>query len=361
MAPRYVPVSDTEVIATNFARRNSGGTTAVIQLVPEQAKTLKIAVLGQLLTDKVPRLRLRLRDLPALWRRPKARPFRIYHCRRNNEMIFGMILRDVLRMPIRLIFNSAAQRDHKPATKWMIRRMDAVIATSRESGSYLKVPHTVVMHGTDIERFHPPVSPEDDFAAAGLPGKYCVGCTGRIRHQKGTDLFVDAMIALLPRHPNWTAVITGQITSDNTAFADELKQRIRAAGLSERIVFLGEVPDIARWYRRMHLFVAPSRNEGFGLTPLEAMASQTPVVASTAGSYRAMIREGVNGSIFPAGDLEALTARLEPYFADPDMAARHGDAALDVVRADFSLAAEASGIREVYYALWASAAPGLAK
>lgn len=350
MAVRYVPARDTEVIATNIAWRQSGGTTVVVQLVPEQAKTLAIAALGMQLPDAVPRLRLR--SLPALWKRPANRRFRIYHCRRNREMIVGILMRDVLRMPLKLIFNSAAQRHHKALTKWMIRQMDTVIATSPESGRFLEVPHTVVMHGTDVERFHPPREAGDRFEASGLPGTYCIGCTGRIRHQKGTDLFVDAMIALLPRYPDWTAVITGRITSDNAAFANELKRRIADAGLSERIVFLGEVDDIAQWYRRMTLFVAPSRNEGFGLTPLEAMASRTAVVASDAGSYPAMIRSGVNGGIFPGGDGAALKARVEPYLADPSMAESHGEAALEIVRRDFSLAAEAAGIRAVYEALW---------
>lgn len=103
-------------------------------------------------------------------------------------MLAGIFMRDVLRMKLRLIFTSAAQRDHKPFTKWLIRRMNAVIATSGRSGSFLEVPHQVIMHGVDLERFHPPVGDEDSFAASGLPGKYAVGCFGRVRSSKGTDL-----------------------------------------------------------------------------------------------------------------------------------------------------------------------------
>ena len=310
--------SDIEVVATNFNWRQSGGTTAVVQLVPEQAKTLKIAALGFDLPDRVPRMLWR--DLPKLFGKPATRPFRIYHCRRNNEMMFGILLRYVLRAPLRLIFNSAAQRRHKALTRWMLRRMDAVIATSERSGSFLEVPHTVVPHGTNFEFFHPPDGSEDDYAASGLPGKYAVGCTGRIRHQKGTDLFVDAMLRLLPHYPDWTAVVTGRTTSDNLGFERELKSRIAAAGLTPRIVFLGDVDDISLWYRRFRLFVAPSRQEGFGLTPLEAMASETAVVASDAGSYPSMIRPGINGAIVPAGDQDALVAAIEPYFRAPDRA-----------------------------------------
>jgi mannosyltransferase len=342
--------SEIEVVATNFNWRQSGGTTAVVQLVPEQAKTLKIAALGFDLPDQVPRMLWR--DIPKLFRRPSNRSFRIYHCRRNNEMLLGILLRHVLRAPLRLIFNSAGQRRHKPLTRWMLRRMDAIITTSDRSGSFLEVPYTVVPHGTNFEYFHPPRSSEDGYAASGLPGKYAVGCTGRIRHQKGTDLFVDAMLRLLPHYPDWTAVITGRTTSDNLSFERELKARIAAAGLTQRIVFLGDVDDISLWYRRFTLFVAPSRQEGFGLTPLEAMASEAAVVASDAGSYPLMIRPGVNGTIVPAGDRDALIAAIEPYFQAPSLAKEQGRAALEFVRDNFSIEAEARRIRAVYDRLW---------
>ena len=342
--------SEIEVVATNFNWRQSGGTTVVVQLVPEQAKTLKIAALGFDLPDQVPRMLWR--DVPKLFGRPAHRSFRIYHCRRNNEMMLGILLRHVLRAPLRLIFNSAGQRRHKALTRWMLRRMDAVIATSERSGSFLEVPYTVVPHGTNFEYFHPPRGSEDDYAASGLPGKYAVGCTGRIRHQKGTDLFVAAMLRLLPHYPDWTAVITGRTTSDNLSFERELKSQITAAGLTQRIVFLGDVDDVSLWYRRFTLFVAPSRHEGFGLTPLEAMASETAVVASDAGSYPLMIRPGINGTIVPAGDQDALVAAIEPYFRDPGLARDQGRAALEFVRDNFSIEAEARRIRAVYDRLW---------
>jgi mannosyltransferase len=115
---------------------------------------------------------------------------------------------------------------------------------------------------------------------------------------------------------------------------------------------LGDVDDISVWYRRFTLFVAPSRQEGFGLTPLEAMASQTAVVTSDAGSFPSMIKPGVNGAIVPAGDADALTDAIEPYLREPQLAKEHGRAALEFVHANFSLAAEARGIRNVYDRLW---------
>ncbi|CAG1015062.1 mannosyltransferase [Rhizobiaceae bacterium] len=343
-------MSKIEVVAPNLKFRLSGVTSTIVQLVPVQARTLGIATLGPGLPDSLPKMRWW--QLPTLLSRPVSGKKRIWHARRNVEMVAGLLLRRVLRAPLHLVFTSAAQRYHQPFTKWLIRRMDAVIATSARSGSYLDVPHEVVMHGVDLDLFHPPRDGDDEFCAAGLPGRFAVGCFGRIREQKGTDLFVDAMIELLPRFPDWTAVIAGRVTPENFAFAQSLKARIATAGLGERIVFLGEVPDIRLWFRRVSLYVAPSRNEGFGLTPLEAMASRTPVVASDAGAYAEMVVPGETGAAVPAGDGAALTAAIARYLADPALAEWHGRQALDHVRERFPLSREAEGVAKVYERLW---------
>ncbi|SDO07993.1 mannosyltransferase [Phyllobacterium sp. OV277] len=346
------PVDNVEVIAPNFKRKLSGVTSTIVQLIPlQRANGLDIVAMGPGLPDTLPKIGWR--SLPGLWFKPKTRPFRIWHARRNNEMIAGIFLRHVLRMKLRLLFTSAAQRDHKPFTKWLIRRMNAVIATSAKSGSFLKVSHTVIMHGVDTEMFHPPVTNEDAFAASGLPGKYLVGCSGRIRHSKGTDLFVDAMISLLPRYPEWTAVMTGRTTAEHKGFEQALREKIAKAGLQDRLIFLGEVPDVKLWYRRMTLYVAPSRNEGFGLTPLEAMASQTAVVTSDAGAYAEMV-DRASGMVVPAGDGPALEQAIERYLADPHKCEEAGKSGLEHVRENFPLQNEAAKILTVYERLFGS-------
>lgn len=341
------PLDDITVIAPHFKRRLSGVTSTVVQLIPEQRRLGRgIVTLGPGLPDDLPKMAWT--QLPALWPRPRSAKCRVWHARRNNEMLFGWLLRDVLRMPLRLLFTSAAQRHHTGYTRWLISRMDAVVATSARSGSFLKVAHTVIRHGIDIDRFRPGESADDTIAATGLPGKYLIGCFGRVRHQKGTDLFVRAMIELLPRFPHWTAVISGRITPDNKAFADQLKADIAAAGLSSRIVFLGEVDDIRPWYRRLTLYVAPSRNEGFGLTPLEAMASATASVASDAGAYAELIVEDVTGKVVPAGDYEALRDAIAGYLADPTKAIEAGQRGRTHVVENFALQREASALEMVY-------------
>ncbi|MBD8554950.1 glycosyltransferase family 4 protein [Rhizobium sp. CFBP 8762] len=335
------------VIAPHFKRRLSGVTSTVIQLIPKQrALGLGIVTLGPGLPGHI--ASMRWRDLLSLWSAPSGYKHRIWHARRNNEMLTGIIFKSVFRMKLKLLFTSAAQRHHKPFTRWMIRHMDAVVATSAGSAAFLQVPHTIIRHGVDLDLFHPPRTQDDTIAATGLPGRYLIGCFGRVRLQKGTDLFVRAMIELLPRYPEWTAVISGRVTAEHSEFADSLKQAIAKAGLSDRIQFLGEVSDIKIWYRRLTLYVAPSRNEGFGLTPLEAMASQTAVIASTAGAYAEMIVRDVTGQVVEAGNFDQLRDAIAPLLAAPDAAEQMGRSALSHVQQNFALEREAKALQKTY-------------
>ena len=341
--------SDILVIAPNFKRRLSGVTSTIIQLVPLQAKSLPIVAFGPGLPKTLPKLRGW--QLAGLWKRPRTRPFRIWHARRNVEMLPGILMRDVLRMPLRLVFTSASQRRHTAYTRWLIARMDAVIATSRRSGAYLSVSHSVVTHGIDLDRFHPADDTGGGRRSLGLPDLKTVGCFGRIRHQKGSDLFVDAMIALLPERPGWQAILCGRATAEHAGFEAELKRKVAEAGLSERILFLGEFSDVAPYYRALDLFVAPQRWEGFGLTPLEAMASGVPVVAADVGVFSDVVGPGT-GEIVPAGDLQAMIEAAARWMDDGAMRRDGAVQCLETARRNFPLAREAAEIRTVYDRLW---------
>jgi mannosyltransferase len=338
---------DLQLIVPNLHRRYSGVTATNRMVAPRLAKRFRAAWLGSDAPDGI--ARMNGADLLKCWRRREPL---IWHARRNDEMIAGVLLR-ALGWPLKLVFTSAAQRQHRRLTRWLIHRMDAIIATSERSASFLKREATVIPHGVDTDLYAPPPDRAAAFAEAGLPGRYAIGCFGRLRAQKGTDIFVDAMCRLLPRYPDFTAVIVGAITIDQTGFANELKKRIEAAGLSSRIVITGELPieDLPRWYQRLSVYAFTSRNEGFGLTLLEAMSSGTALVASRAGAAELVVEDGVTGVLTPPGDTDALVAALEPMLRDPAAAAAKGERARARVIAEFSLDAEANKIAEVYRAL----------
>jgi mannosyltransferase len=351
-------VRELEIIAANLKRRHTGVTSTVAALLPVQSRGLRIAALGPGLPADWPQTTFGslLRDG---WSRPAGRPFRLWHARRNNEMLAGLLLRSLLRMPLKLVFTSAAQRDHTGWTKFLLRRMDAVIATSPESASYLRVPHTTIMHGVDTAKYHPAEDRAAAWRSAGLPGRFALGVFGRVRAQKGTDRFVAAMCRLLPRYPDFTAVIIGAIKPEERAFADQLKAQAAAAGLSERIIFLGEQPanDVPLWLRRMTVVVGPQRWEGFGLVPIEASASGAAVVATRVGAAAHLVAEGETGFLVDKDDDAALAARIESLMADPSRSETMGRRGREWVLEHFSIEREAASIRRVYEQVWSGPKP----
>ena len=346
-----VNTRDVEVIAPNFKKRLSGVTSTIVQLVPLQNELgTRVATLGPGLPDTIPRLRYR--QLPGLLLRPSGGTYRVWHARRNVEMIGGLILRHIFRAPLKLLFTSASQRRHRWLTKWLIRRMDAVIATSRKTAAYLEVPNTVVMHGIDTDRFCPLADKAAAKQELGLdPTKKIAGCIGRVRHQKGTDLFVETMIRLLPDRPDWIGIVAGRTTVEHQTFEAELRERIAAAGLSDRILFVGEHTDIERWYQVLSLFIAPQRWEGFGLTPLEAMACGVPVVAADVGAFSELIVDGETGLDIDRDDLEAMVDATEPLMDDDELRHEAGAASIAHVATDFPLEREAANLIAIYRGL----------
>ena len=347
MAIENISVENLQLIVPNLHRRYSGVTATNRMVAPKLAKMFRAAWLGPDAPDGI--ARIGLAELLKLWRHRDAL---IWHARRNNEMIAGVLLR-ALGWPLQLVFTSAAQRHHTWITRWLIRRMDAIIATNEISASFLKREATVIPHGVDTDTYAPPADRAAAFAEAKLPGRYAIGCFGRVRAQKGTDVFVDAMCRLLPRHPDFTAVIVGAIVPEQIAFASDLKKRIEAAGLQSRIVMTGELPieQVQRWYQRLTIYAFTSRNEGFGLTLIEAMSAGAALVASRAGAAELVVENGVTGMLTPPGDVDALVAALESLMRDPASCTAMGRRARARVLEKFSLDAEAGRIAEVYRVL----------
>jgi mannosyltransferase len=147
--------------------------------------------------------------------------------------------------------------------------------------------------------------------------------------------------------------MVGAIVPEQQGFASGLKARIASAGLEARILITGEIAieEVQRWYQRLTIYAFTSRNEGFGLTLIEAMSSGAALVASRAGAAEFVVEDDVTGVLTPAGDVDALVAALEPLMRDPAAAAAMGERARKRVQEKFSLDAEANAIAAVYRTL----------
>ena len=345
----HLDPDEVEVLAPNFKKRLSGVTATVFSLVPLQSRQIAIAAVGPELPPSLPQI-----GLGELLTMPRRGPSgaRVWHARRNLEMIAGLALRGFLGKRLKLVFTSASQREHTWLTRALIARMDAVVAVSDRSAAYLKVPHTVIRHGVDADRFRPV---QDRLALRrmlGLPETgLMIGCYGRVRAQKGTGDFVEAMIASLPDHPDVHAVAMGGVVG-HESYARDLAARIEEAGLADRLHVLPEVPVGAMpdWYAALDLYVAPQRWEGFGLTVLEAMAAGVPVVATRVGAFEELVTEETGRLVAPS-EVAALTEAVRGMLSNPDRLIDMGKAARAHVEAHHRIEHEAAALVALYRTL----------
>lgn len=342
------PLAQTEVIAPNFKRRLSGVTATVMRLVPLQAREIAIVATGPVVPADVPQA-----PLASLLTMSRHGPsgWRVWHARRNVEMLGGLTLRYLLGKRLKLMFTSASQRKQSGLTRWLIRRMDAVVATSDRTNAYLEKPAHVIMHGIDTVGFAPSPDHAALRAALGLPVQATlVGCYGRIRAQKGTDAFVEALLPLLRDDPSLVGLVMGRATEKHAEFEKGLRKRARDKGVADQILFLPEVPvgDMADFYRVLDLYVAPQRWEGFGLTPIEAMACGVPVVATRVGAFEQLVTEHTTGLLVPPDDIPALEAAIRDALSDRDRLQDWAVAARGFVCSDFSIEREAAALVSLY-------------
>jgi glycosyltransferase involved in cell wall biosynthesis len=101
---------------------------------------------------------------------------------------------------------------------------------------------------------------------------------------------------------------------------------------------VGFVPpgELGPWYERAAVVAAPSRREGYGVVPREAMAWGRPVVATAVGGLVDAVEDGVTGVLVPPGDVQALREALERLLADEELRRRMGDAARGRARDELS-------------------------
>lgn len=289
------------LILGNSNKRFSGVTSTMLQTLPFVQEQMPLAVMGEHhLPAGTPTISFR-----ELIKTQDGRT-RLFHARRNDEMIQALAARK-LGANLKIVFTSTAQRNHTRFTKWLMGKMDAILTTCSAAESFLeKKADVMIPHGIDLNRYQMPADKHQAWKALGFPGEFGIGIFGRVRPQKGIDLLVDAAIPILKKNPAPTVVIVGETTPKFREYQHKLEQKIASEGLSQRIIFHGKRPscELPGLFEGMSIVAALSRNEGFGLTVLEAMATGNAVLASHAGAWQDIITEGVHGFTVPCDNAD---------------------------------------------------------
>jgi glycosyltransferase involved in cell wall biosynthesis len=178
---------------------------------------------------------------------------------------------------------------------------------------------------------------------------FTVGMVGRVARWKGQDVFLDAFAQAFPNGDERARIVGAPLFGeDESRYLDELRGRVAARGLDDRVQFDGFVADVGAPLREIDVLVHASLTpEPFGLAVVEGMAAGLPVLAAGAGGPAEVITDGRDGLLYPPGDVTALAEKLRLLARDRDLRLRLGDAAR-ARAAEFAPEAVAERMRAFY-------------
>lgn len=238
----------------------------------------------------------------------------------------------------------------------LTKNADRVIVVSQAIAQTLQ--HTgippekiaLIPNGVDLSRFEGTNDGESlrEECGFGATDRIVLG-VGRLSPEKGFDILIEAFLTLQTRLPEARLVLIGE-------GSEVARLRAMAELHSDRIHFLGHRLDTAPLYRAADLVVAPSRQEGQGIVPLEAMAAARAVVASRVGGLVETIIEGKTGLLVPPEDSSSLAAAIETVLNDPKRRTAMGEAGRRRVQQEYSLQAQLQKIEAIYSDVYRRAA-----
>lgn len=284
--------------------------------------------LGQLEEEGTPFEVLDGRFSTLLARLKRERP-RLLHTHGYKAGILGRLAARFAGVPVISTFH-AGERGAFPVNVY--QRLDewtaflgARVAVSDAIARALPAPAPVI--GNFVEVPHKAPAP---------PASRAVGFVGRLSPEKGPDLFC----ALAER---FAGAIPFEVFGDGPMRA-ELETRHGA-----QVRFHGLVRNPATIWPRIGLLLMPSRAEGLPMAAIEAMGAGVPVAASAVGALPGLIRNGVNGWLFPGGDLEAAHRAVAAWAAgDARERAAWSHAAWRTAHEGFSVEARLPAIITLY-------------
>ncbi|MFO1093076.1 MAG: glycosyltransferase family 4 protein [Planctomycetaceae bacterium] len=157
-----------------------------------------------------------------------------------------------------------------------------------------------------------------------------VGTAGPLEASKGQRYFIDAIPAVLARHPQAEFLITGAGPEEHS-----LRRHAKDLRVAEHVTFVPNVLQFGSSLDAMDIFVLPSLRQGLGTIMLEAMLRGRPVIATSGGGVDRVVTDGRTGLFVPPRDSAALAARINELLDDPLRARSIGEAARQLVQSEF--------------------------
>jgi glycosyltransferase involved in cell wall biosynthesis len=271
----------------------------------------------------------------------------------------GYVAARYLRLPVVATYHGHTTGDWRNRLyEWLDRRLlawfDAVLSVSAAGSKRLRralVPqnklHLVPSGYRPIELLSRSVAR----ARLGLAGEgFTVGWVGRLSHEKGADLFLEAIGTLGDQRIQTIVIGDGSERSSLDAAA-------RSLGLGpDRLRFAGPVPNAGALFSALDLLVLSSRREGLPIVLLEAMSAGVPVVAFAVGGIPEALPPTA-GWLVAGGEPRALAAAIREVAQNPAEARRRAEVAREVFRDRFAEQRWVAEVDRIYELVLARRSP----
>lgn len=174
---------------------------------------------------------------------------------------------------------------------------------------------TVIPRGIDLIQFNPEnldkVFINKFKMRFSLEGKWIVSTVGRITQLKDLETFIESIAILRNEYPTIVGLIVGGVREDKQNYFATLQKLTESLHIKRHIHFCGSTEKVAEIYSLSHIVVSSSKKpESFGRSVAEAIALNTPVVATHHGGVLDIIQEGVNGYFTKIGNAEDLAEKI---------------------------------------------------
>jgi glycosyltransferase involved in cell wall biosynthesis len=170
-----------------------------------------------------------------------------------------------------------------------------------------------------------------------------VGAVGRLSDEKGFDVLIRALHALVGRGLDVNLVIVGE-----GGERANLERLARELNVTDRVRLPGWQADVRPYFEAMDAFALSSLREGLPNVLLEAMALEVPVVSTRVAGVPRLLQDGRNGFLVDAGDLEGLTTALGGLLRNADLRALFRDAGRRTVETRYSFATRMQRLNRIY-------------
>jgi glycosyltransferase involved in cell wall biosynthesis len=159
------------------------------------------------------------------------------------------------------------------------------------------------------------------------------GMVSRLVPQKGHDLIVRVMAEHADLH-NFFLVVVGP---DRTRWGRQVRELAESLGVAHRLRFLGERHDVGSLMASFDFVLAPSRQEGFSLTLIEAASVGKPVIATAVDGNAEMVVDGVTGLLTEAESVDGLARAIRRLRDEPGLGLALGTAARERYEREFTI------------------------